>query len=75
MAPSQRHGWPWWLIVPLGAAPLVMAVAVRYEARLARRGGQPVLDLSLFDARSFSAGIRSASVSSSSRSRTSRKRW
>jgi EmrB/QacA subfamily drug resistance transporter len=54
---GRGEGWPWWLIVPLCAAPLVFALAVRYEAALARSGGQPVLDLSLFAARSFSAGL------------------
>ena len=54
---GRSEGWPWWLIVPLCAAPFVFALAARYEAGLARRGGQPVLDLSLFTARSFSAGL------------------
>ena len=54
---GRSQGWPWWLIVPLVAAPPVFALAARYEASLARRGGQPVLDLSLFAARSFSAGL------------------
>ena len=54
---GRSEGWPWWLIVPLCAAPPFLALAARYEAALARRGGQPVLDLSLFAARSFSAGL------------------
>lgn len=54
---GYSKGWPWWLIVPLSASPFVFAAAAWYERRLARRGGQPVLDLSLFDARSFSAGL------------------
>jgi EmrB/QacA subfamily drug resistance transporter len=54
---GRSQGWPWWLLVPLCASPFVLALAAWYEARLARRGGQPVLDLSLFHARSFSAGL------------------
>ena len=54
---GRSEGWPWWLIASLCAAPLVFVLAARYEARLARRGGQPVLDLTLFKARSFSAGL------------------
>jgi EmrB/QacA subfamily drug resistance transporter len=54
---GRSEGWPWWLIVPLCAALPVLWLAIRYEAALARRGGQPVLDLSLFAARSFSAGL------------------
>ncbi|HEY4346117.1 MAG TPA: MFS transporter [Gaiellaceae bacterium] len=54
---GRSEGWPVWLIALLCAAPVVFAIAARYEAALARRGGQPVLDLSLFSARSFSAGL------------------
>jgi EmrB/QacA subfamily drug resistance transporter len=54
---GRSQGWPWWLLVPLAASPIVLGLAAWYEARLAKRGGQPVLDLSLFAARSFSAGL------------------
>ena len=54
---GRSQGWPWWLVAPLCSAPFVLGLAAWYEARLARRGGQPVLDLSLFKARSFSAGL------------------
>jgi MFS family permease len=54
---GRTEGWPWWMIALLAAAPPVFALAVRYESRLARRGGHPVLDLTLFRARSFSAGL------------------
>ena len=35
---GRSEGWPWWLIAPLCAAPLVLVLAARYEAALARRG-------------------------------------
>jgi EmrB/QacA subfamily drug resistance transporter len=54
---GRSQGWPWWLILPLCLAPFAFTLALAYERRLARRGGQPLLDLSLFSARSFSAGI------------------
>jgi EmrB/QacA subfamily drug resistance transporter len=54
---GRSEGWPWWMIALLCIAAPGFFLAARYEARLARRGGQPVLDLSLFQARSFSAGI------------------
>ena len=54
---GRSQGWPWWLLLPLCSSPFVFALAARYETGLARRGGQPVLDLSLFAARSFSAGL------------------
>jgi EmrB/QacA subfamily drug resistance transporter len=54
---GRTQGWPTWMVAVLCAAPFAFALAVRYEAGLALRGGQPVLDLSLFRARSFSAGL------------------
>ncbi|HUB76892.1 MAG TPA: MFS transporter [Solirubrobacteraceae bacterium] len=54
---GRSEGWPWWMIALLCATPLAAALAGRYESLLARRGGQPVLDLTLFGARSFSAGL------------------
>jgi EmrB/QacA subfamily drug resistance transporter len=54
---GRSQGWPWWLLAPLCAAPVAFALAIAYERALARRGGQPLLDLSLFSARSFSAGV------------------
>jgi len=54
---GRTQGWPTWMIALLCASPVALALTVGYEARLAKRGGQPVLDLSLFKARSFSAGL------------------
>lgn len=54
---GRSQDWPWWLVASLCLAPVVFALAAWYESRLARRGGQPVLDLTLFRARSFSAGL------------------
>ncbi|MBV8080849.1 MAG: MFS transporter [Actinobacteria bacterium] len=54
---GHDQGWPWWLVVPLCLSPLAFVAAARYERGLARRGGQPVLDLALFRFRSFSAGV------------------
>ena len=54
---GRSEGWPWWMIALLCISAPGFFFAARYEARLARRGGQPVLDLSLFKARSFSAGL------------------
>ena len=54
---GHSEGWPSWMIALLCAAAPGFALALRYESRLARRGGQPVLDLSLFHARSFASGL------------------
>jgi EmrB/QacA subfamily drug resistance transporter len=54
---GRGSGWPSWMIAMLGASLPAFALVLTYQARLARRGGQPVLDLSLFELRSFSAGL------------------
>jgi EmrB/QacA subfamily drug resistance transporter len=50
-------GWPAWTWVSLGAAPLILAAFVRRQRRLGRERRDPLLDLSLFRERAFSAGI------------------
>ncbi len=54
---GRQYGWPLWTWVSLGAAPLILAAFVTQQRRLARRGGAPLLELSLFDERTFSAGL------------------
>jgi EmrB/QacA subfamily drug resistance transporter len=54
---GRSQGWPPWMVVLLVLTIPVGLLTLRYESGLARRGGQPVLDLSLFVARSFSAGL------------------
>jgi len=54
---GRSEGWPWWLIALLCLAVPAFVLATRFETAVARRGGQPVLDLSLFSARSFAAGV------------------
>ena len=54
---GRQHGWPAWTWISLGAAPLILAGFVAHQRRLAAGGGAPLLDWSLFDQRSFSAGL------------------
>jgi MFS family permease len=54
---GREAGWPAWAWVMLAASVPAGALAVRYEQRVAARGGAPLLDLSLFRAPGFSAGI------------------
>jgi EmrB/QacA subfamily drug resistance transporter len=54
---GRGAGWPWWTFVLLTAAVPAAAFAVAWERRLARRGGNPVLDLTLFRERTFTAGL------------------
>jgi predicted MFS family arabinose efflux permease len=54
---GRQHGWPAWTWLSLAAAPVLLAVFVAHQRRLARRGGSPLLDMSLFTHRSFSGGL------------------
>jgi len=53
---GREHHWPWWAIVgPLVALPL-FAYFAHYEIQLAKRGGVPVIDISLFRRNGFTLG-------------------
>jgi len=54
---GRDQGWPPWTWVSLAAALPVLALTVAWERRLARRNGEPLLDLPLFRDRTFSAGL------------------
>ena len=54
---GQAHGWPTWTWISLGLAPVALAAFVAQQRRLACAGGSPLLELSLFRDRSFSAGL------------------
>jgi EmrB/QacA subfamily drug resistance transporter len=54
---GRDEGWPAWTWVCLAAALPALAATIGWERRLARRGGEPLLDLSLFRDRAFSAGL------------------
>jgi EmrB/QacA subfamily drug resistance transporter len=54
---GRNQGWPTWTFVSLALSVPALAAVIWYEHRLARRGGQPVLDLSLFRHRHFNAGL------------------
>jgi MFS family permease len=54
---GRDQGWPAWTFVSLALSAPALAAVLWYEHRLGRRGGQPVLDLSLFRHRHFNAGL------------------
>jgi EmrB/QacA subfamily drug resistance transporter len=54
---GRDEGWPVWTWVALALALPVLTLTVLWERRLARRGGEPLLDLPLFRDRAFSAGL------------------
>ncbi|MBY5768546.1 MFS transporter [Rhizobium leguminosarum] len=57
---GREHNWPWWAIVgPLVSLPL-FAYFAWYEVQLTRRGGVPVIDISLFKRNGFTLGIITA---------------
>ncbi|MGB9182665.1 MAG: MFS transporter [Solirubrobacteraceae bacterium] len=54
---GRQQGWPVWTWVSLGAAPVLLVGFLLHQRRLNRGGRSPLLDLTLFRERSFSAGL------------------
>src|SRR6202453_561180 len=54
---GRDEGWPVWTWVALAAALPVLAATIAWERRLTRQGGEPLLNMSLFRDRAFSAGL------------------
>jgi EmrB/QacA subfamily drug resistance transporter len=54
---GRGEGWPAWTWISLAASVPVLLATLRWEIRLTRRGGEPLLDLTLFRSRSFAAGL------------------
>jgi EmrB/QacA subfamily drug resistance transporter len=54
---GRQHGWPAWTWISLAIAPVILGSFIAYQRRLTRRGGSPLLELSLFTERTFSAGL------------------
>jgi predicted MFS family arabinose efflux permease len=54
---GREQGWPLWTWLSLAAAPLILGEFVWWQRRLDSRGGAPLLDLTLFRDRGYSAGI------------------
>lgn len=54
---GRQEGWPLWTWITLAAALLILGGFVALQSRLARRGGSPLLDMTLFRSRVFSAGL------------------
>ncbi len=54
---GRQHGWPLWTWISLAASPVILIAFVLQQRRLARIGGSPLLELSLFSKRTFSVGL------------------
>ena len=59
---GREQGWPVWVFAMLAAVPLLIAVFVRYQARLSRVGGMPLVDLALLRIPSFRRGVLVAAL-------------
>jgi EmrB/QacA subfamily drug resistance transporter len=53
---GRELGWPTWVIAMLVASAPALAVFAWFEGRLERRGGSPVVPMSLFTRPGFSSG-------------------
>ncbi|MFF3275949.1 MFS transporter [Streptomyces chrestomyceticus] len=53
---GRELGWPAWTYVSMAASVPLLAVFALWERRLTRRGGSPLVVLSLFSRRSFAGG-------------------
>lgn len=54
---GRDAGWPWWTWGCFAGSAVAFALFVALERAVDRRGGEPLLKLSLFAQRSFSLGI------------------
>jgi EmrB/QacA subfamily drug resistance transporter len=54
---GRQLGWPAWTFASMAAAAPVLAAFIGYERVKARRDGSPLVQLSLFRERGFSAGM------------------
>ena len=56
---GRAAGWPLWTWLSMAASIPALAATLKWQQVLHKRGGQPILELSLFRAASFRSGILS----------------
>jgi Na+/melibiose symporter-like transporter len=54
---GRAHGWPAWSLACLAASPVLLAAFAAWLRHEKRRGGQPLLDPSIFAVRAFRTGL------------------
>lgn len=54
---GRQSGWPAWSWVSLGASVVLLGCFARYQQAVSKRGGSPLVDMSLFRERAFSVGL------------------
>jgi MFS family permease len=57
LSEGREQGWPAWVFVSLACVPFLTAAFLRYEARLSRNGGMPLVDPGLLRIPSFRRGV------------------
>jgi MFS family permease len=57
MIEGRSLGWPWWTYASFAAGAVLAGVYGFYQRALTRRGGAPLIDLSMFRSRGFAVGI------------------
>jgi EmrB/QacA subfamily drug resistance transporter len=57
---GHQLGWPTWTFVLMASSLPVFALFALHQARRARRGGSPLVPLSLFRERAFAGGVLAA---------------
>jgi MFS family permease len=62
LSEGRDQGWPLWVFEVLALVPFLVALFLRYEARLSARGGMPLVDLTLFAIPSFRRGVLVATL-------------
>ena len=59
---GREQGWPAWVFAMLVAVPVLIAAFIRYEQRLRRLGGMPLVDMALLRIPSFRRGVLVAAL-------------
>ena len=59
---GRDSGWPLWIIAMLVVFPVALIAFILFERRLMRRGGSPLVDISLFREQGFAIGVAMALV-------------
>jgi Na+/melibiose symporter-like transporter len=54
---GRAHGWPAWSLACLAVSPVLLAAFAAWLRHEKRRGGQPLLDPSIFQVRAFRTGL------------------
>ncbi len=57
LSQGRQLGWPAWVFAALACVPVLIALFLHHERRLARLGGMPLVDMSLFAMPRFRRGV------------------